>query len=285
MEATEILNNANQFRKSGNFKQALQLYDLLLESNPDNENIIFNKALCYVDTDPKFAMFLLGQVIAINPNLTAVYGNIVVLANKTANYNLGITIFNGVLNNHQLHLEAIYHRAVLIGNSGDFLKALLDFYFVLENSILIDNPDLFLKHTISTDIAFSKTQLRNETSMISLNEDISKFYPGIRMKEYQYKLPILLFGNENYLLDFGKMMGFTIKEVMDKQPEYIPWCILNLDNFCVSEEIIEMLRLKEVNINECKKINTIKLKIKVNDEIEDEIDNECFDEDTNEDDF
>lgn len=56
-------------------------------------------------------------------------------------------------------------------------------------------------------------------------------------------------------------MGLSIKEVIQNQPDYIIWCILNLHSFCVSEEIIELLRRKGLNTSQVENINLFKLQI------------------------
>jgi len=142
----------------------------------------------------------------------------------------------------------------------------------------------FRQHQISTDIALSKTELRNQTLKSPISEDLNKCYPGVVFKEYQYELPLKLFGDENYYLEFGKMMGFTIQDAIKQQPDYLGWCISNLDNFCVSEEILGLMELKGVYVKEYRRINTIKLKILTNDKVEREIGNDFFD-DEDEDDF
>lgn len=48
-----------------------------------------------------------------------------------------------------------------------------------------------------------------------------------------------------YTLDsefnFGKYAGKTLKEVAEIEPNYINWCILNLDHFFIPNELIQEL--------------------------------------------
>lgn len=49
--------------------------------------------------------------------------------------------------------------------------------------------------------------------------------------------------------DFGKYSGNTIQETILKDEEYIQWCILNVDWFCISEDCFSkffLLQLGEV---------------------------------------
>jgi hypothetical protein len=52
------------------------------------------------------------------------------------------------------------------------------------------------------------------------------------MKEY----------TQNSLLKFGKYNGSILEDIAKTDPNYINWCIINLDHFYLSEEAIEELR-------------------------------------------
>lgn len=49
-----------------------------------------------------------------------------------------------------------------------------------------------------------------------------------------------------YTLDteftFGKFQGNTVRQVIDIQPSYLDWCVLNLDHFYISDEVIEEIK-------------------------------------------
>ena len=42
-------------------------------------------------------------------------------------------------------------------------------------------------------------------------------------------------------LDFGKYKGRSIMEVFDKNPDYVKWCLKNVDWFCITDEIFDKL--------------------------------------------
>ena len=46
------------------------------------------------------------------------------------------------------------------------------------------------------------------------------------------------FYNFDTKFTFGKYEGKTLQEVIEIQPSYIEWCAINLDHFCISEEIV-----------------------------------------------
>jgi len=47
---------------------------------------------------------------------------------------------------------------------------------------------------------------------------------------------------QNSLLKFGKYNGSILEDIAKTDPNYINWCIINLDHFYLSEEAIEHLR-------------------------------------------
>ena len=260
MANNSLLETAHSLRRSGQILEAVKLYDKLISEMPNNDEYIFGKALCFLESDPLNSIKLFKKVIDINPNVTPAYGNIIVAARNANNYKEAINIFNDLVKKFPQNIELVYQRAILIGNNGDNLKALLDCYNVIENSPLKDNPDLFLKHSISQDIAFGKVQIRNQTLQIQLKEkNIYKKYETIKLKEYQYQLPAKLFGDENYYIEFGKYLGYAINEILKKDPQYLIWCILNLDNFCLSEELLSLIKSKGITTTEAEIINTAKL--------------------------
>jgi len=253
---------AHNLRRSGQISEAIILYNNLIISNPNNPEYIFGKALCYLESDPLESIKLFKKVIDINPNIPPAYSNIIVAANNAKKYNEAIKIFDELILKFPDNFELLHQRAILIGNNGDNLSALIDCYRVIESTVLKDDVELFRKHQISTDIAFAKVQLINETNRKKIsNLDLLGKYENIDLVEYQYQLPHRLFGNEKFYLEFGKYQGYSINEILKKDPSYIIWCILNLDIFCVSEDIIGILKSKNINIESIDEINTAKLKL------------------------
>ncbi len=261
MTNRELLDKANNLRISGQTDSADKLYDQLISLEPDNDEFIFYKAMNVTDSNPVLAIYLFKKAVEINPRKTTI-SNITAIAYQSGNYDLAILVFNDLLKKYPDNLEIFYNRAAVLGNKGEYLKCILDFYFIVDNTQFSNDAEAFLRHQIAIDIALCKTNLRNESlskplPTISNQEKLSL----VRMKEYHYTLPASLYMNEIYLIDFGKNDGLTIKEIIEKQPEYISWCIINLDNFCVSEDVIELVKQNGVNMNESEKVNLFKLKI------------------------
>lgn len=256
------LERAHNLRRSGQINDAVKLYDKLIDGYPNNPEYIFGKALCFVENNPLEAIKLFKRVIDLNPGVTPAYGNIVVAANNAKNYTEAIRYFDEFVEKSPNNYDLLHQRAILIGNNGDNTKALIDCYKVVDSTILKDDAEQFRKHQISTDIAFAKVQLINETNRKNVS-DLSLFdkYESVNIVVYHYQLPTRLFGGEKYYLEFGKYQGYSINEILNIDPAYLIWCIINLDNFCLSEEIIEMIRRKNINIDVADEINTVKLKL------------------------
>ncbi|MFM1772983.1 MAG: hypothetical protein RLZZ71_2125 [Bacteroidota bacterium] len=47
---------------------------------------------------------------------------------------------------------------------------------------------------------------------------------------------------QNSLLKFGKYNGSILEDVAKKDPNYINWCVINLEHFYLSAEVIEHLQ-------------------------------------------
>jgi tetratricopeptide (TPR) repeat protein len=254
------LERAHNLRRSGQINDAITLYNHLIDSNPSNPEYIFGKALCYMENNPLESIKLFKHVIDLNPGVTPAYGNIVVAANNAKNYTEAIKYFDEFVEKFPNNFDLLHQRAILIGNNGDNIAALLDCYRVVDSTVLKDDAEMFRKHQISTDIAFAKVQLINETNSKKVS-NLSLFdkYESVNFVLYHYQLPTRLFGGEKYYLEFGKYQGYSINEVVNIEPSYLIWCIINLDNFCLSEEIIEMIRRKNINVDAAIEINIVKL--------------------------
>lgn len=51
---------------------------------------------------------------------------------------------------------------------------------------------------------------------------------------------------EDDFLDFGKYKGMTIKEVIDDDPEYLVWCLDNVNFFDVSENVLQLIENAQI---------------------------------------
>lgn len=262
MENQKLFEKALALTENGQNSSADVLYDQLLESEPNNAKFIFYKGFNMVDSAPNEAINFFTKVLATNPTAYEVYNNIFACAMRSKEYDEAIKILTVGIQKNPNYPKLAYLRGVLYVNKELYIPALIDFYHYVDNSDLHNDWKKFENDEVMRAIAICRSDLRNQTENEPFPniENIEK-YRSFNIKEYNYTIPLELYGDENYLIDFGKMMGYTVKEVISKQPDYISWCILNLDNFCVSEEIIELIKRKGVDVSGAEKVNLVKLKI------------------------
>lgn len=260
MNTSQLIEQARNLRNTGNLDDAFGIYDQILKSDPKNLEALFGKAIGLADSNPKESYLLLKKILTIDKKILVAYENLAIAANLVGEYEEAIGIIDKGISLYPNNLDLIYHKATLVGNSGNSLNAILDYYYIIGKLDFKTNPEAFLNHQISSDIALCKTNLRNRTLNESDIANLNVEYETSRqIKEFHYQLPAKLFGDENFYFDFGKMNGYSLNEVIDHDPSYIIWAIMNIDYFCVSEEIIEILKRKGLNIYECITLNSIKL--------------------------
>ncbi len=260
MTNKELFERAKNLTMNGQNSLADDIYEQLLFSEPNNDEYLFSKAVNIGYSNPELAILLFKKVIEVNPQVENAYRNIIVAANVVGKFTLALDVFNDLIVKYPKKIKILYYRAACFKESGDYLKALLEFYKVIERSAMKNNPKLFRDHQIFDDILSCKIELRNQTNSKPSPYIANKEqFEGVKMKVYQYHLPMKVFGNENFLIEFGKMMGMTIKEILEVQPDYIPWCILNLNNFCVSEDVIELIKHHGVVMSNYEEVNLFKL--------------------------
>jgi tetratricopeptide (TPR) repeat protein len=260
MTESETLNLANQFRHSGQYNKAEVLYDRLLSKEPTNIFYLFNKGLNNTATDPYLAFDLFEKVVAIDANQVSAYRNIRILSDQTQQHSRGLRILNNFLNDNPENIEVLYEKTVLLGNSGDHLNALLDFYHVLEYCSENEYPATLSISQIVQDIGFSKVQLRNKTFNTWIKDmAIHNTYRGKELIEFSYELPKQIFGNENYYFPEGENEGVSIRDLIDSDPQFISDAIISIEYFFVTEEIVELLDRNGIDVSRSRIINTVKI--------------------------
>ena len=43
------------------------------------------------------------------------------------------------------------------------------------------------------------------------------------------------------IFSYGKFIGKTVREVIELQPSYLHWCISNIENFTISDDVIKIM--------------------------------------------
>ena len=70
------------------------------------------------------------------------------------------------------------------------------------------------------------------------------------------------YNNNQTEFSFGQYLGKTIDYILSNDPEYIIWCIINLDTFLVSLKVMLSAQLENsTNYIKALRINTVKFKM------------------------
>jgi tetratricopeptide (TPR) repeat protein len=96
------------------------------------------------DSNPVLAIYLFKKAVEINPRKTTI-SNITAIAYQSGNYDLAILVFNDLLKKYPDNLEIFYNRAAVLGNKGEYLKCILDFYFIVDNTQFSNDAEAFFK--------------------------------------------------------------------------------------------------------------------------------------------
>jgi len=98
-----------------------------------------------------------------------------------------------------------------------------------------------------------------------------KYIPGAIHNSYLQKcIPLLesdlksiklICYNHNTVLNFGKHKNKTVIDVIENYPEYILWCILNLDHFIISTNCVLAINPNTNKFNDAISFNMAKLEI------------------------
>lgn len=258
MNDLEKLNKALQLRSNGELKEAINLFNELTSENIDNGEYWFHLGLCYAGTDDQKAYECFKTTIKVEPNVVSAYCNLALASFKCDKLEDAYKVLSEGLKVLPKEFDLMYFRAAILGNMGINSGSLLEFYDTLISSNRVLSEDDFLEHKISEDIAILKTRLREETLKKQLhNNGGFKEYEGRVYTEYTWNLPASLFGEATYL-DFGKYTGSSINEIISDNPGYLIWALENVNAFCLSEEIIDMLDSR-LSIGDCRQINEFKL--------------------------
>lgn len=50
---------------------------------------------------------------------------------------------------------------------------------------------------------------------------------------------LYLFGHISDKFTFGKYCGYTLSDVLDKNEEYVDWCMMNVEGFVLTDEVMD----------------------------------------------
>lgn len=261
----DVLNHANYLLNNGQADEAMSIYDEIVRRYPQLGVGWFYKAYCRQNSDPIAAVGFYANAVIYDKNCAHhVANNLHVLLRQNDSDpevdNAILDCCKRILSTHPDLWEIRYEAACIIGNLGNHLEALSEFYRVINdpNSHLTTDIEAFCdEYGLDTDIKNTQAYVRYETLVASTNIEVPL---AGQMFEYCYYLPVETFyPYQKYYFDFGQYIGFSITEVVQSNPHYIDWCIHNVPSFCVNEVVCHDIMSKGFGNQETLMLNTAKL--------------------------
>jgi len=131
-------------------------------------------------------------------------------------------------------------KAEKVYNEGDFIraKALFEDYFATENNISENDLKIYLLSVLkinNPDISIDETNpiyYRLNALKTSYTEKVKN---GGKLIEDEINANKLLMYLSNYTIGFGIYEGENLSSIISNDPEYVLWCIINLDHFSINK--------------------------------------------------
>jgi tetratricopeptide (TPR) repeat protein len=160
----------------------------------------------------------------------------------------------------------IIRDALDLYESNDFEGALVHFNEYLQSEGVLSQNDLFSYLVCLLKQNNPKIQIdENNPIYIELDELRINFHDKVDENEIpsddEQNANKLMLYRSNYKLGFGKYEGLEIKEVVEKDPHHILWCIINLKHFAVENNIFLNVGIKNEPYIVALEYNLIKLKL------------------------
>jgi tetratricopeptide (TPR) repeat protein len=120
---------ASIYRRDGTLDKAIQTYETLLKSNPNNVGALTNLALLYAPTDAKKAFDLAKAACDLSPDdsdVSHIFGH---LAYQTGNYGLASSLLQQAAQNQPVNPQTLYdyaQAAYSVGKISDARAAMLN---------------------------------------------------------------------------------------------------------------------------------------------------------------
>ena len=165
------------------------------------------------------------------------------------------------LNNFQDSLRLFKQAFEIITKRISWEKSYSDFKLIeypIDNKSAINYEDLEIYYTVQLkllrlDIAIDDSQ-RNKKNHFTVYSSDS-------------------------IVEFGKFDGKSIQEIIHEQPDYLLWCILNLDHFVLDEDLLSELYVDcDIDIKKARIKNYLKLLYQVKRDL---WENECYSKNSN----
>jgi len=162
---------------------------------------------------------------------------------EITNHDLKLDYANRLFNKKNYQDSLKYYETCLNESeympSANIRKYFFSFFKVKNPTICIEDRYLFYQKLFNQNLFYQKLMsLKTEYELKSKNGE-----PLTKEETSFSKLKIY---NSDSIIGFGKYKGERVIEIIEKDSEYILWCIINLLHFTISDEL---LILKNVRIH------------------------------------
>jgi tetratricopeptide (TPR) repeat protein len=233
------------------------VYSYFIAGNIACDTDDFEKAITYFD-----------KAISINSNAACAYSNKAYAYDSLKKYDTAIKWYLKALEIDISNWCGELIMAYLIRLSREtIVKHIKTIEYIIENSNWGQNPSYgesieFFQGIViynNPECIFSELNphwvridsLKNSYLDKSLNDDIPTEEEENSSKLFVYE--------ETYHIGFGRYANMQLKDVIDLDPQYILWCVINLVHFCIKIDLFFNKQFKnQVEYLEALEINIIK---------------------------
>ena len=129
------LTDAIRYQEEGKFEQALEVYRLLIQRQPQDPELYFSAGLAYAEShELDEAVSLLKHAILLKPDFTEVYYNLGVIYDMMGNEPNAEECYRKILFDNPLFWKAQLNLGVLFGKQGKSVQAIACYQNVIEKS-------------------------------------------------------------------------------------------------------------------------------------------------------
>ena len=134
LSATDWFQKARQYERAGDYRQALEAYNKVIELNPKFSEAYNNRGIIYSERQGNKGAALADftRAIELNPNDAVVYNNRGFLFHRSGNDKQAIQDYDRALTHDPRYVQALLNRGLSYAQTGNNQQALADFSKALE---------------------------------------------------------------------------------------------------------------------------------------------------------
>jgi tetratricopeptide (TPR) repeat protein len=232
------LNNAYAFMQSGDYSQAIEEYNIVLELDPDSKGAYLNRAIAYLAIgDYNDAILDSNKALEYFPHKASVYLHRGIAYLAIENEDKALADFNEAIRLEPEYADAYYNRGFFHLEHNNYDDSITDFSKAIENT-----KEIFIDSGTTTDIVIECSRPRIQSYSIKISP-FSSDLPMLYVFRGFAFLQITNFENAN--LDFDK--AIQLNPCLSQAYYYRG--MTNLSQWNINEAIIDFELIVELNNN------------------------------------